>query len=87
MAAPSAPAAFRVTLPAGTGVRARLYLGGTNAPRSASPLIDTAGAACATTSAGRTCSAAYQSLPAGRYTWKVVTTAVAAGSVRLRVRW
>lgn len=87
MAAPTAPAAFRVTLRVGTGVRARLYLSGTGAPRSTSPLIDTAGAACTTTSAGRTCNAAYESLPAGRYTWKVVTTATAAGSVRLRVRW
>jgi len=79
--------AFGVTLRVGPGVVAQLYLKGKHAPKSSAPLIDTADGGCPTLGDEVVCRGSYEKLPAGRYTWKLVTTATAPAHVRLKIHW
>src|SRR5262249_37887192 len=66
-----APASFRVLLRVRTVGRTRLFLLGKHAPKGG-PLIDTKTYACDGAAGSFYCKAAYQPLPAGTYTWKIV---------------
>lgn len=85
-------AAFRVLLRAPTQGRARLYLTGRSVPKGG-PLIDTKTYACEGAAGSFYCSASYEPLPKGTYTWRVTwVSAAQAGPklpahVELTVRW
>jgi hypothetical protein len=80
------PAAFRVLLHVRTVGRTRLFLTGGHAP-SGGILIDTKTYACEGTAGSFSCKAAYESLPAGTYTWRIVRVSGAREPVTLTVRW
>lgn len=80
------PAAFRVLLHVRTAGRTRLFLTGRHAP-SGGPLIDTKTYACDGAAGSFYCKAAYESLPAGTYAWRVVRVSGASEPVTLTVRW
>ena len=90
-------ASFRVLLRVPTAGRARLYLLGKHAPKGG-PLIHTSNTSanssgCQGAAGSFYCSASYEPLPKGRYTWRV-TWVSAPGQgptmpahVELTVRW
>ena len=86
------PAAFRVLLRVPTAGRAKLYLLGKNAPKGG-PLIDTKTYACDGAAGSYYCTASYEPLPKGTYTWRVTWVSVAQAGpkmpahVELTVRW
>lgn len=79
-------AAFRVLLRVRTEGRTRLFLTGAHAP-GGGPLIDTKTYACEGAAGSFYCKAAYEPLPAGTYTWKIVRVAGAREPVTLTVKW
>lgn len=81
-------AAFSVLMRVPTAGRAKLYLLGKTAPKGG-PLIDTKRFACQGAAGSFLCKAAYEPLPAGRYTWKIawLGTPKKAARVELTVRW
>ena len=79
-------AAFRVVLRAPTQGRAKLFLVGRNAPKGG-PLIDTKTYACEGAAGSFYCSASYEPLPKGTYTWRVSWAGPMPAHVELTVRW
>ena len=79
-------AAFRVLLRVRTVGRTRLFLVGKHAPKGG-PLIDTKTYACDGAAGSFYCKAAYEPLPAGTYTWKVVRVSGAGEPVTLTLKW
>jgi hypothetical protein len=81
-------ASFSVRMRVPTAGRAKLFLLGTNAPQGG-PLIDTKTFACQGAAGSFFCSASYEPLPKGKYTWKIawVGTPKKAAHVELTVRW
>ena len=80
------PAAFKVRLVVPKAAHVTLSLTGVHAPKGG-PLIDTATFGCTVAGALRTCTASYEALPAGRYTWVVRKLSAAPAAVKLRVRY
>jgi hypothetical protein len=80
------PALFRVLLRVSTPGRTRLFLVGVHAPKGG-PLIDTKTYACDGAAGSFYCKAAYEPLPAGTYTWRIVRVAGAKEPVTLTVKW
>jgi len=81
-------ASFSVRMRVPTAGRAKLFLLGTNAPKGG-PLIDTKTFGCQGAAGSFFCSASYEPLPKGKYTWKIawVGTPKKAAHVELTVRW
>jgi hypothetical protein len=79
-------ASFRVLLHVPTQGRARLYLLGRKAPKGG-PLIDTSTSACDGAAGSFYCSAAYEPLPRGTYTWRIVWKGAIRAPVELTIRW
>jgi hypothetical protein len=79
-------ASFTVELRAPKQGRARLFLLGRTAP-GGGPLIDTATAGCAARGTAVVCRGAYEPLPRGSYTFRIVRLSGPAGRVTLSVRW
>jgi hypothetical protein len=81
-------ASFSVRMRVPTAGRAKLFLLGPNAPQGG-PLIDTKTFACQGAAGSFICSASYEPLPKGKYTWKIawVGTPKKAAHVELTVRW
>jgi hypothetical protein len=77
---------FQVRLRVPTQGRARLYLLGVNAPRGG-PLIDTSTASCEGAAGSFYCEGAYEPLPKGTYTFRIVWRGPQAAPVELTVRW
>jgi hypothetical protein len=80
------PAAFRVQLRTSTAGRTRLFLLGRRAPRGGA-LLDTATTACEGAAGSFYCSGAYEPLPRGTYTFRIVRVSGPATPVTLTVRW
>jgi hypothetical protein len=83
------PAAFRVLMRTSTQGRTRLYLLGAHAPKGG-PLIDTKTYRCEGAAGSRYCKGAYEPLPAGTYTFRVVFTSTVPtnpGGLSLTVSW
>ena len=66
--------------------RTQLFLTGKHAPKGG-PLIDTKTYACEGAAGSFYCKAAYESLPAGTYIWKIVRVAGAKEPVTLTLKW
>ena len=84
-------ASFRVLLRVPTQGRARLYLLGAKAPKGG-PLIDSkpsaySGGPCEGAAGSFYCRAAYEPLPRGTYTWRIVWKGQVTAPVELTVRW
>jgi hypothetical protein len=84
-------ASFSVLLRVPTQGRARLYLLGAKAPKGG-PLIDTkpspyGGGPCEGAAGSFYCRAAYEPLPKGTYTWRIVWKGSVKAPVELTVRW
>jgi hypothetical protein len=81
-------AAFSVRLRVPTAGRAKLFLLGKTAPKPGL-LIDTKTFACQGAAGSFICSAAYEPLPKGTYTWKIAWegTPKKPAHVELTVRW
>jgi hypothetical protein len=81
-------ASFSVRMRVPTAGRAKLFLLGRNAPKGG-PLIDTKTFGCQGAAGSFICSASYEPLPKGKYTWKIawVGTPKKAAHVELTVRW
>ena len=81
-------AAFRILLRTSTQGRTRLYLLGAHAPKGG-PLIDTKTYACEGAAGSFYCKGAYESLPAGTYTFRIVFagTTPQPANLELTVRW
>ena len=84
-------ASFRVVLRVPTRGRARLYLLGAKAPKGG-PLVDTKTgpynpAPCPRVSGAYVCRGAYEPLPKGTYTWRIVWSGAVKAPVELTVRW
>jgi hypothetical protein len=81
-------AAFRVVLRVPTAGRAKLSLLGKTAPKPGL-LIDTKTFDCQGAAGSFICSASYEPLPKGKYTWKIawVGTPKKPAHVELTVRW
>ena len=79
-------ASFHVLLRVSTQGRTRLFLTGKHAPKGG-PLIDTKTYACEGAAGSFYCKAAYEPLPAGTYTWKIVRVAGAKEPVTLTLKW
>ena len=79
---------FSVRMRVPTAGRAKLFLLGRNAPKGG-PLIDTKTFDCQGAAGSFICSASYEPLPKGKYTWKIawVGTPKKAAHVELTVRW
>jgi hypothetical protein len=82
----SAPASFSVVLRVPTQGRAKLLLLGKHAPR-VGPLIDTKTHACQRAAGTRICRSAFEPLPKGTYTWRIVWSGPKVAHVALTVRW
>ena len=80
------PASFHVLLRVSTQGRTQLFLTGKHAPRGGA-LIDTKTYACEGAAGSFYCKAAYEPLPAGTYTWKIVRVAGAKEAVTLTLKW
>jgi hypothetical protein len=82
------PASFTVTLRVPTAGRAKLFLLGKTAPKPGL-LIDTKTFDCQGAAGSFICSASYEPLPKGKYTWKIawVGTPKKPARVELTVRW
>ena len=79
-------ASFRVLLRVSTQGRTQLFLTGKRAPKGGA-LIDTKTYACEGAAGSFYCKAAYEPLPAGTYTWKIVRGAGAKEAVTLTLKW
>ena len=81
-------ASFSVRMRVPTAGRAKLFLLGKNAPKGG-PLIDTKTFGCQGAAGSFICSASYEPLPKGKYTWKIawVGTPKKPAHVELTVRW
>jgi len=81
-------ASFSVRMRVPTAGRAKLFLLGKTAPKPGL-LIDTKTFACQGAAGSFICSASYEPLPKGKYTWKIawVGTPKKAADVELTVRW
>jgi hypothetical protein len=81
-------AAFSVRMRVPTAGRAKLFLLGKTAPKPGL-LIDTKTFGCQGAAGSFICSASYESLPKGKYTWKIVWvgTPKNPAHVELTVRW
>lgn len=81
-------ASFSVRMRVPTAGRAKLFLLGANAPKGG-PLIDTKTFACQGAAGSFICSASYEPLPKGKYTWKIAWVGMPkkAAHVELTVRW
>ncbi len=85
-------ASFRILLRVPTQGRARLYLLGAKAPKGG-PLIDTkpspygGGGPCEGAAGSFYCRGAYEPLPKGTYTWRIVWKGQIKAPVELTVRW
>jgi hypothetical protein len=81
-------AAFRVVMRTSTRGRTRLYLLGTHAPKGGA-LIDTRTSACVGAAGSLICKGAYEPLPPGTYTFRVVFagTTPQPANLELTVRW
>jgi hypothetical protein len=79
---------FSVRMRVPTAGRAKLFLLGKTAPKGG-PLIDTKTFGCQGAAGSFICSASYEPLPKGKYTWKIawVGTPKKAAHVELTVRW
>jgi len=80
------PASFRVVLRVSTRGRTQLLLTGKRAPKGG-PLIDTATSACEGAAGSFYCSAAYEPLPPGTYTWTVRRVSGQPTPLALTIRW
>jgi len=78
--------AFEVVLQVPRTGRTQLFLSGAKAPRGG-PLIDTRSYRCPRAGPRRTCRAAYESLPAGTYVFRVRRVSGETGPVSLTIRW
>jgi hypothetical protein len=79
-------ASFRVLLRVSTQGRTRLFLTGKHAPKGGA-LIDTKTYACEGAAGSFYCKGAYEPLPAGTYTWKIVRIAGPREAVTLTLKW
>ena len=79
-------ASFSVVLRVPTSGRTRLYLLGKTAPKGG-PLIDTKTYACQGAGGSFTCKGAYDPLPQGTYTFRIVWNGQAAAAVALTAKW
>jgi hypothetical protein len=81
-------ASFKVLLRVPTAGRAKLFLIGKTAPKPGL-LIDTKTFDCQGAAGSFICSASYEPLPKGKYTWKIawVGTPKKPAHVELTVRW
>ena len=81
-------ASFSVRMRVPTAGRARLFLLGKTAP-TGGPLIDTKTFGCQGAAGSFICTASYEPLPKGKYTWKIawVGTPKKPAHVELTVRW
>ena len=85
-------ASFRIRLRVPTGGSARLSLLGKRAPKGINPLIKTSNTsgqsgACQGAAGSFYCTAAYEPLPKGTYTWRVAWTGQQPAHVELTVGW
>ena len=80
------PASFRVVLRVPTQGRARLFLSGKTAPKGG-PLIDTKTHACEGAAGSFYCRSAFEPLPKGTYTWRILWTGKMPAHVELTLRW
>jgi hypothetical protein len=80
------PASFRVVLRVPTQGRTRLFLSGKTAPKGG-PLIDTKIHACEGAAGSRYCRSAFEPLPKGTYTWRIVWKGTMPAHVELTLRW
>ena len=79
-------ASFQVLLRVRTLGRTQLFLTGKHAPKGGA-LIDTKTFACDGAAGSFYCKAAYEPLPAGTYTWRIVRVAGAKEPVTLTLKW
>lgn len=79
-------ASFRVVLRVPTQGRARLFLSGKTAPRGG-PLMDTKTHACEGAAGSLYCRSAFEPLPKGAYTWRILWTGQMPAHVELTLRW
>jgi hypothetical protein len=79
-------ASFRIVLRVSTQGRTQLLLSGKRAPKGG-PLIDTATSACEGAAGSFYCSAAYEPLPPGTYTWTVRRVSGPLSPLALTIRW
>ena len=79
-------ASFHVLLRVSTQGRTQLFLAGKHAPKGGA-LIDTKTYACEGAAGSFYCKAAYEPLPAGTYTWKIVRVSGAKEPVTLTITW
>lgn len=79
-------ASFRVVLRTSTQGRTQLFLLGRNAPKGGA-LIDTKTYACEGAAGSFYCRGAYEPLPAGTYTWRIVRAGGPAAHVTLTLTW
>jgi hypothetical protein len=84
-------ASFRILLRVPTQGRARLFLLGAKAPKGG-PLIDTKPTSstpgpCEGAAGSFYCRAAYEPLPKGTYTWRIVWKGSIKAPVELTIRW
>ncbi|TML70516.1 MAG: hypothetical protein E6G14_05010 [Actinobacteria bacterium] len=79
-------ASFHVLLHVRTVGRTQLFLLGKHAPNGG-PVIDTKTYACDGAAGSFYCKAAYEPLPAGTYTWKIVRVSGAKEPVTLTLKW
>jgi hypothetical protein len=79
-------ASFNVLLRVSTQGRTQLFLTGKHAPKGGA-LIDTKTYACEGAAGSFYCKGAYEALPAGTYTWKIVRVTGAKEPVTLTVKW
>jgi len=80
------PASFHVLLRTRTSGRTQLFLLGKHAPRGG-PLLDTRTMRCDGAAGSYYCSGAYEPLPPGVYTFRVVRKSGPATSIELTVSW
>jgi hypothetical protein len=79
-------ASFRITVRTPTTGRTQLFLLGKKAPKGG-PLMDTPHAGCEGAAGSFYCSSAFEPLPPGVYTFKVVRKSGPAANIELTVRW
>jgi hypothetical protein len=81
-------ASFSVRMRVPTAGRAKLFLLGKTAPKGG-PLIDTKTFGCQGAAGSFICTASYEPLPKGKYTWRIawVGTPKKPAHVELTVRW
>jgi hypothetical protein len=77
---------FHVLLHVRTVGRTQLFLLGKHAPKGG-PVIDTKTYACEGAAGSFYCKAAYEPLPAGTYTWKIVRVSGPKEPVTLTLTW